>query len=124
VVKLIAIGAAACVVIFLFAGRGGEADARDCLKDAGATVTKSTLFRELIGDHPMSRGGDEHTIDVQLAEASAVVVFTGDEETAGDMASLFTYAGPYNVERVNKNVVAWTDEPEPATASKIRNCVD
>ena len=123
-VKLVAIGAAVCAVIFLLAGRGGEADARNCLKDAGATVTKSTLFRDLIGDHPLSRNGDEHTIDVQLGEASAVVVFTGDEETAADAVSLFSYAGPYTVERVKDNVVAWTDEPEPATASKIRNCVD
>lgn len=123
-VKLVAIGAAVCAVIFLLAGRGGEADARDCLKDAGATVTKSTLFRDLVGDHPLARGGDEHTIDVQLAEASAVVVFTGDEETAADMVSLFSYAGPYTVERLKENVVAWTDEPSPATASKIRNCVD
>ena len=123
-VKLVAIGAVAVAVIFLLAGRGGEADAKDCLKDAGATVTKSNLFRDLVGDHPLARGGDEHTIDVQLGEASAVVVFTGDEETATDMASLFTFAGPYTVERLKKNVVAWTDEPEPATASKIRSCVD
>ena len=47
-----------------------------------------------------------------------------DEETAGEMVSLFSYAGPYTAERVKGNVVAWTDEPEPATASKIRNCVD
>ena len=121
--KLVLIGAAACAVIFLVAGRG-EADARDCLKDAGATVTKSTLFRDLVGDHPLSRNGDEHTVDVQLAEASAVVVFIGDEETAAAMVGLFSYAGAYTVERVKDNVVAWTDEPEPATASKIRNCVD
>jgi hypothetical protein len=123
-VKLVGIGALAVAVIFLLAGRSGEADARGCLKDAGATVTKSTLFRELIGDHPLARHGDEHTVDVQLAEASAVVVFMNDEETATDMATLFTRAGQYAVERVNQNVVAWTDDPEPATASKIRNCVD
>jgi hypothetical protein len=123
-VKLVAVGAVVCAVVYLLAGRGGEADARDCLKDAGATVTKSTLFRDLVGDHPLSRNGDEHTVDVQLAEASAVVVFAGDEQTAAEMAGLFSYAGPYSVERVKDNVVAWTDEPSPATASKIRDCVD
>ena len=123
-VKLVAIGAVVCAVIFVLAGRGGEADARDCLKDAGATVAKSSLFRELVGDHPLARNADEHTVDVQLGEATAVVVFMDDEETAGDMASLFSYVGPYNVERVNKNVVAWTDEPSADTASKIRACVD
>ena len=123
-VKLVAVGAVVCAVIYLLAGRGGEADARDCLKDAGATVTRSTLFRDLVGDHPLSRNGDEHTVDVQLAEASAVVVFMDDEETATEMATLFTHAGQYAVERVNKNVVAWTDEPSPATAAKIRDCVN
>lgn len=123
-VKLVAVGAAVCAVIYVLAGRGGEADARDCLKDAGATVTKSTLFRDLVGDHPLARNADEHTVDVHLAEASAVVVFMDDEETANEMVTLFNYAGPYTVEKVKGNVVAWTDEPEPATASTIRNCVD
>jgi hypothetical protein len=123
-VKLVAIGAAAVAVLFLLAGRGSEADAKNCLKDAGATVSQSTLFRELIGDHPLSRSGDEHVVDVQLAEASAVVVFAGDEETAGEMAGLFTYASPYPAERLKENVVVWTDDPSAATASKIRDCVD
>lgn len=123
-VKLVLIGAAACAVIFLLAGRGSEASAKDCLEDAGATVTKSTLFRDLVGDEPLGRGADEHVVDVHLAEASAVVVFTGDEQTAAEMVGLFSYAGPYSVERVKANVVAWTDEPSAATASTIRKCVD
>jgi hypothetical protein len=124
VVKLVAIGAVVCGFLYLLVGRGSEADAKDCFEKAGARVTQSTFFEEILGDHPAAKLGDEQIYDVYFGNVSAMVAFTGEKETAIEFAQFVTQAGPYAPEVVDGTVVVWTDEPAPENASAVRACVD
>jgi hypothetical protein len=123
VIKLVAIGLAACALVFFLFGRGGEAQAKGCLEKAGASVTQSTFFREILGPESPAKLGDQHILDVRFGEAAAMVAFTDDRSTARELAQFLTLAGPYAPEVVEKVVVVWTDEPSRESAAAVRDCV-